>query len=398
MKIIPIKCTASDWLDVGSFTPIQGDLKTKTKEQLKKLQEKIIELGWIAPLFCWKDGDEIYSIDGHGRDYVSMDMVKHGYQFGNDNKLPVIFIFADDKKQAKEYLLAINSSYGKITDEGLYSFANEPGSELNLDAIMPTLELRDISLDFQAGWTPEKEEMNDDYEEPEEIKTDIVYGDIFEIGPHRLMCGITDVEKLTNGEKAQLMLTDPQYGIKMDKGFPESTSNRGVSRQYTDKWDQKRPEKNTFFLLLEKCIDAIIFGGNFFADILPISTHWLVWDKLQTMPTFSDCELAWTNIKRNSVKKYTVEYNGLIGKEKERFHPTQKPVKLFTELIKDYSKENDTILDPFSGSGTTMVASHQLDRKCYAMELEPKYCQVTIDRMIKLDPSLEIKRNGEKYE
>ena len=150
-------------------------------------------------------------------------------------------------------------------------------------------------------------------------------------------------------------------------------------------------------MILSTAKNAIIFGGNFFADILPTSKHWLVWDKLNTMPTFGDCELAWTNIERNSVKKYTVQYNGLIGKEKERFHPTQKPVKIISDILQDYSQEQNVVNDFFLGSGTTMVACHQLQRKCLGMEIDPKYCQVIIDRMIKLDPAIEIKRNGEPF-
>jgi DNA modification methylase len=100
------------------------------------------------------------------------------------------------------------------------------------------------------------------------------------------------------------------------------------------------------------------------------------------MPTFSDAELAWTNIKRNSVKMYDVEWNGLIGKEKERFHPTQKPVKLFADILNDYTEENDVVLDCFGGSGSTLIACEQLNRICYMAELSPEYVDVIIQRYI----------------
>lgn len=85
------------------------------------------------------------------------------------------------------------------------------------------------------------------------------------------------------------------------------------------------------------------------------------------------------------------------GATGEYVHPTQKPVELVSRALKNSSKENDVILELFTGSGSTMVAAHQLKRKCYGMELDPKYCQVIIDRMLKLDPSLQVKRNGEPY-
>ena len=98
-------------------------------------------------------------------------------------------------------------------------------------------------------------------------------------------------------------------------------------------------------------------------------------------------------------KQEKIKWAGIFGMEKEdikkRVHPTQKPTELVSWFMNKYSNQSNTIADLFLGSGSTMVASHQLKRKCYGMELDPKYCQVIIDRMKKLDPSLVIKRNGE---
>ena len=124
----------------------------------------------------------------------------------------------------------------------------------------------------------------------------------------------------------------------------------------------------------------MIFGGNYFADILPVSTHWVVWDKLNTMPTFSDCELAWTNSDRKSVKKITQEYNGLLGKEKDRQHATQKPVALMEKILEMYRK-HETILDPFMGSGTTGVACMNLSRKFIGIEIDERYFNIACERI-----------------
>ena len=99
------------------------------------------------------------------------------------------------------------------------------------------------------------------------------------------------------------------------------------------------------------------------------------------MPTFGDCELAWTNSSRTSVKEYEFTYNGLIGKETERFHPTQKPVALIHEIAKDYTSDGESISDHYLGSGTTMLAAEQLNRRCFGMEISPKYCAVILQRM-----------------
>lgn len=186
--------------------------------------------------------------------------------------------------------------------------------------------------------------------------------------------------------QVDLVLTDPPYGIKADKGFSGSCGFMGTGaaisrRHYADVWDSERPGKETLELILKSCRAAIIFGGNFFADILPQGKHWIVWDKLNTMPTFGDCELIWTNIKRNSVKKITLEYNGLIGREAWRAHPTQKPLKLMTWLIETYTQLADITCDPFMGTGTTLRAAKDLGRRAIGIEIEEKYCEVAAKRM-----------------
>jgi DNA modification methylase len=195
------------------------------------------------------------------------------------------------------------------------------------------------------------------------------------------------MEILPQLEPVDLVLTDPPYGIKRDKGFCGSVGLRGLGslanrrRFEDDDWDAARPEKAVFDSLLSLAPLAIIFGGNFFADILPQSKHWIVWDKLNTMPSFADCELIWTNSPRTSIKKKTFEYNGLVGKEKWRAHPTQKPLALLCSLVKDYSKMGDTILDPFMGSGTTLRAAKDLGRKAIGIEIEEKYCAIAVERL-----------------
>lgn len=215
-------------------------------------------------------------------------------------------------------------------------------------------------------------------------------------GEHRLLCGDStnaeDVARVMGGEKADMALTDPPYGVKMDKGF-EGFGGFGkpiARKQYKDEWDAERPPKEAFDLILRYSGQSVIFGGNFFADLLPQSAHWIVWDKLNTMPTFGDCELAWTNIPRKSVKKITFQYNGLLGKEKERFHPTQKPVGLWIEILKDYTTDNQTVYDPFIGSGTTLVACEQTARLGRGIEIDPRYVAVSLQRLadMGLEPRL----------
>jgi len=130
----------------------------------------------------------------------------------------------------------------------------------------------------------------------------------------------------------------------------------------------------------------------------------LVWDKRKGVEdmklTFSEFELCWSKVKhlREMVR---ITWSGILGTEQEfdhkRHHPTQKPTKLSRWFIEKHSKQNSLIADLYLGSGSTMLAAHQLKRKCYGMELDEKYCQVIIDRMLKLDENLEVKINGKTY-
>jgi DNA modification methylase len=225
-------------------------------------------------------------------------------------------------------------------------------------------------------------------------KWQVVTGQLWQLGEHRLICGDCREPETwarllaaAGVDKVALLLTDPPYGVERDEGFEGFEGFGGFGtpiarHQYGDDWDSERPAKETFYIAIGSAEKAVIFGGNFFADLLPKSTHWIVWDKLQTMPTFGDCELAWTNVPRKSVKKFTVQYNGLLGKEKDRFHPTQKPVALFSEILREYTEVGDVIMDCYAGSGTTIMAAHNEKRRGLGIEKLEKYVAVTLQRFM----------------
>jgi DNA modification methylase len=303
-------------------------------------------------------------------------------------------------EQEKEFIIKDNVGFGDWDWDDL---ANNWDAE----------ELTEWGLDIPNFEVEHLEAEEDDFEVPDEIKTDIVIGDLFEIGEHRLLCGdSTDsdqVAKLMNGSKADMVFTDPPYGIKVvqgkkvggDKPFGNVGGNNIVkAKEYSeiigdDTTDTARDFYNTCISL--GMVNFIIWGGNYFTDFLNPSMCWIIWDKENT-GNFADVEMAWTSFDKGA-KLYRWQWNGMIRKGdkniegKTRVHPTQKPVGLFGDIFNDF--EFKICFDGFLGSGSTMVASHQLKRKCYGMELDPKYCQVIIDRMKKLDPSITIKRNGE---
>lgn len=325
-------------------------------------------------------------------------------------EVPVIKASELTEEQQKEFIIKDNVGFGEWDWEDL---ANNWDAE----------ELTDWGLDLPVSMEVELEAEEDEFDVPEGgIETDIVLGDLFEIGEHRLLCGdSTDsdaVARLMNGEKADMVFTDPPYGMKLDADYSEMSNNstfakeKGIKngKKYNnvigDHNDFSNELINTIFASFNDCKEIFIWGADYFAELLPNKNEgsWIVWDK-RVDETFdkmygSAFELCWSKNKHKR-EIALIRWASAFGTEKEfdhkRHHPTQKPTELASWFFNKWGKENDLIVDLYLGSGTSIITSHQLKRKCYGMELDPKYCQVIIDRMIKLDPTLKIKRNGVDY-
>ena len=322
-------------------------------------------------------------------------------------EVPIIKASDLSDEQQKEFIIKDNVGFG---DWDWDTLSNEWDVE----------QLQDWGLDVPDFSETELEAEEDDFDVPEGIiETDIVLGDLFEIGEHRLLCGdSTDsdtVAKLMDGQKADMVFTDPPYGVSYEGGHNQK-KRKGIENDTLQ-------GKDLTNLFRDSLMNADLFSKDYSAFYI-----WYANGKaVETFTSFSELNLevravlCWYKIKSGLgafMSQYIPNYEPCIyafkkGKSpqwfgasdektvwelkkesKNEYHPTQKPVELPERAIKNSSKMSDIIYDCFLGSGSTMVAAHQLKRKCYGMELDPKYCQVIVDRMIKLDPTLEIKRNG----
>lgn len=179
-----------------------------------------------------------------------------------------------------------------------------------------------------------------------------------------------------------LILTDPPYGIGEAAGKNKSRSKAAIAKDYgVANWDNKTISQS-FINGMIRDTTTILFGGNYYA--MPPSQCWLVWDK-QITGDFADCELAWTNLN-GSVRRLKYVWNGMIKqKPEQRWHPTQKPHDVMTWCIHQADTKqkitHETILDPFMGSGSTLRAAKDLNRKAIGIELEEKYCEVAAKRL-----------------
>jgi site-specific DNA-methyltransferase (adenine-specific) len=318
----------------------------------------------------------------------------------------VDIIKADDltEEQQKQFIIKDNVGFGEWDWEDL---ANNWDAE----------QLTDWGLDI-PDFKHEEEAEEDDYEIPEHLKTDIVLGDIFEIGQHRLICGDstqTDTfAKLFENQLADLVVTDPPYNVAYQGGTKDALTiaNDNMS---DDAFYQFLYDFYTALGSYTKAGGAWYVwhadseGANFRSAMKNAGImvkQCLIWVKNSMVMGRQDyqwrhepCLYGWKEGAAHgwySDRKQTtiLEFD---RPQRNAEHPTMKPIPLIAYQIGNSSKQGDIVADAFGGSGTTMLAAHQLNRKGYLVEFDPKYCQVIVDRMMKLDPNLEVKRNGVKY-
>ena len=369
-----------EYLPIKALKPYEKNTRKHQKKEVDNIARSIEKYGMCDAIGIW--GEQNIIVEGHGRMMACKQL--------GMTEVPCVRLDHLTDEQRREYAIAHN--------------ATAELSEWDLD-ILPD-ELADLDLsdfEFEFGIEDEEEETEIVEDEAPEVDEDAEpitkLGDIWQLGRHRLMCGdSTDkatVELLMNGNKADMVFTDPPYGIDVvqgdkiggDKPFGSVGGNNIVK---TNKYMAIKGDETTdtarlnFDIIKELSENQIIFGGNYFTDFLPPKACWCIWDKENT-GNFADVEMAWTSFDKGA-KLYRWLWNGLCRKGeravegKSRVHPTQKPVGLIAEILKDFTKEDDIVLDCFGGSGSTLIACEQIDRTCYMIEYEAHYVDVIIKR------------------
>ena len=332
-------------------------------------------------------------------------------------EIPIIKASELTEEQQRAFIIKDNVGFGEWDWDAL---ANEWDAE----------QLEEWGLDVPNLEGVELDAVEDDFEaDADAIETDIVIGDLFEIGEHRLLCGdSTDsdsVAKLMNGEKANMAFTSPPYNAGKSEALSGNTHT--TDNKYNE-YNDNQKQSDYLDLLIGFTNNAILNSEYLICNIQSLAGNKIalieylhnyknnfidvaIWDKGHGAPAMAENVMtsAWEYMffissKENASRaipngnfRGTVPniYRGKPQRNNEfsNVHAATFPIDL-PEWAIQFTKQGDIVLDQFLGTGTTMVAAHQLNRKCYGMELDPKYCQVIIDRMKKLDPSLKVKRNG----
>ena len=379
---------------IADLIPAPYNPRQSTAKQEKHLKESLEKFGMVEPIIFNKQTG--YIVGGHFR---VRELKKLGIK-----EIECVIVDLNEADE-KELNIRLNANTGSWDWDTL---AN--------DWEVVDLEAWGLEIPQFDNEAEELEASEDDYDVPEGgIETDIVIGDLFEIGEHRLLCGdSTDsdaVARLMNGEKADMVFTDPPYGIDYSGGRTQVVQSKSYGKLLNDNLQGIELGELILnvFLFNKECSDVYICVSPImqkpFLDFIDNNNKKIdaviVWDKKQPglgyMLYRRQCEFI-LFVKGGEFKKGDNTDFDLWSISRDSGqnyqHGTQKPIGVPGRAINNSSKKHDLVLDLFLGSGSTMAAAHQLNRKCYGMELDPKYCQVIIDRMRKLDSTLIIKRNG----
>jgi len=379
-------------VSVGALTPHPRNYNQHSQEQVADLRRSLRRFGQVRSIVVQAQADpgRWLIVAGHGIVAAAraegIESLRADVIPADWNDAMVLAYLAADNELARQgqpdeaQLAALLRDVQAQADRELAALA--AGSEARLTEMLATLD---------GGAAGDAEPQVDRAAELNE-KWQVKPGDLWRIGEHRLACGdCTDravVERVMGGERAELLLTDPPYGIDWDTDYTRFTTEWGAKlvSHPTIVGDNAPFDPRPWL----DYPNVILWGANWYCSHIPIGT-WLVWDKRHKSGAafLSDAELAWQKGKQG-VYLYAETVQGGVRRE-HSMHPTQKPVGLMAWCIVRADKVS-SVLDPFLGSGTTLVACQNLGRRGRGIEISPEYCAVVLERMATAFPGIEIER------
>lgn len=425
-KRIEIMCEGAERVDWDLLEPFQGDLKKLSIENYDRLKEELLRDGYCEPITVWKKQESVTRsglgvyryiiLNGHQRIATIREMVE--IEKFTVDALPVSIVHVRDENHANDLVLALTSQYGEMTTESLAKFVKERG--LRVQTVLeryrfPEVDGKDlirICSDPQRNPEPENDSGQDEAPPlPNAPRTR--RGDIYIMGSHVLLCGDSTDEKevfrlfaaggaRVNTELADLLFTDPPYNLAEETSLQAVSEVRdSYDRLRNSDWDKGFDVRKIFPVIdrfLAADSSAYICTSHFLAgkvfdglwEAFDV-THFCVWQKTNPMPSLR--KRHWTSsaelIGYATRGKHTFNFPD-VGHAlnvwsfskvaKCDVHPTMKPIAVVEHAIAHSSKPGDIVLDLFGGSGTTLIACQKLQRRCRMIEIDPKYCDVIVDR------------------
>lgn len=400
-------------MQIGELKPFVNNPKKHPESQLSMLKKSMSEFGWTNPILITSDK---MVVAGHARLQAALEL--------GLTEVPVITLDLPYEK-AVAYVIADNrlAELAETDTEKLAKLLQEIAEipDFDFEAIGYTLDAVD---DLLESITPVEVVEDELPEVPDEAVT--VLGDIWELGNHRLLCGDStlqaDVDKLMNGRLAKICWTDPPWNVSYGEGFRGGNNALGWKKRtiLNDNLGDKFGEFAERFC--NQIYRRLIPGGILYmamsaqewglimSQLEESGFHWsstIIWAKDSLVVSRKDYHTQYEPIyygwKGDSPRACPVEDRkqsdlwSIPRPKRSDEHPTMKPVELVARAIENSSNRGDLVIDLFGGSGTTLIASQQLNRVCYGVELDPRYCDVIVQRYVNLTGNCELKKNGEVY-
>ena len=407
---------------LDSFLELQEDFKKSDSSKLSKLQMLIIIRGFKYAFKAWKDPEgKLWIIDAHQRRKALMALRKSGFTIP---EIPYEPIFAADKKEAVEEIVAYNSEFATKNPDTLlfrkYNIDMDTLERFNLGFEVKAVNFVPKPLFAQEYELSEIEENSVDVTVPAENETDKLFtvpGDIWLLGNNRLMCGDcrskSDVTALMNGQYADLIVTDPPYNVAYQGATEDELTIQNDSMENDLFATFLRQVFAVMFSIIKPGGSYYIFhadseGENFRASLRKAGfkiAQCCIWVKNSMVMGRQDyqwqhepCLYGWkpgAGHFWNSDRKQTTVWN-FDKPQRNTIHPTMKPIALMAYPICNSSISGQIVADFFSGSGSTLMACQQTDRICYAMEIDPRYVTASILRYCSMFPAQPVRliRNG----
>lgn len=378
-----------EWVDIHCLQPHPKNRNKHSIEQIERLSELIRYQGWRHPIIVSEHSG--YVVAGHGRLEAAK---KLGLL-----KVPIHTQDFLDDDQEYAFLVSDNAiaSWAELDLSGINSDIGELGPEFDINL----LGIKDFVLE------PADKFKSDPDEVPEVTESICKLGELYQLGNHRLLVGDCtvkeNVDRLMGGEEADMVFTDPPYGMNLDTEFSSMkgstkilVGNKGNSYSKVI-GDAEDYDPTPLFELFDYVREMFLFGADYYAERLKDKNagSWIVWDKRQNdalddlTATSADrafgsaFELCWSKAKHK--RTFARIRSGVFGVKNEdgtssRCHPTQKPVQLTEWFFENWGKETKLVWDGYLGSGSTLIACEKTNRRCYGMEIDPHYCDVIIAR------------------
>lgn len=397
-------------IDIDELIPYANNARTHSKDQINKLRSSLREFGFINPILIDKD----YNIlAGHGRVMAARE---EGIK-----EVPCVLVEHLTEAQKKAYILADNRlAMDAGWDDELLALELENLKELDFDIDFTGFDAAEIDELFSN--IHDKDVQDDDFDVDAALEEESIskQGDIWLLGRHRLICGDSTkaetYEKLMDGKKANLCVTDPPYNVNYTAGSENERKIKNDNMEDKNFYEFLLASFKNIFNSLENGAAAYVFhadteGLNFrkaFKDAGFHLANVCIWAKQSLVLGRSDYQwqhepilYGWKPTGKHrwyADRKQTTIWN-FDRPTKSELHPTMKPVPLVAYPIQNSSMSNCIVLEPFAGSGSTLIACEQIGRICYAIELDEKYADVIVKRYIEYVDSYEevfLIRDGEK--